>query len=341
MSRNHISHWSLFKLLGPKAKPIKGIQITPYQYTARVGNNKGFTLIELLVVIAIIAILAAILFPVFSQAKAAAKKTASLAHIKQVGTGALLYIADYDDTFMATFAPSPDFGRYSNNAIVPVPADWPAGLTPQQIDVNRTFWINNTYPYIKNYDLHKDLNAVPFSGSGRLVPAVKPEGLKSFSFTMNGLLSTWSATAITAPSELPLFWNGRGRAAFIGAGYVNPYIECLNMTAPCQYVPASASTCTAGNGERSFISPNSQNLGYNIHSGGVLVARADSSAKTWKLSIGSTAQTSPMRDPFALYNGSANPTRGWMTQVGSTLCHAYLFRPDYDFATVETAGFFP
>ncbi|RYG40143.1 prepilin-type N-terminal cleavage/methylation domain-containing protein [bacterium] len=59
---------------------------------------RAFTLIELLVVIAIIAILAAILFPVFAQAKAAAKKTACLSNLKQIGVGAMLYQGDNDDT---------------------------------------------------------------------------------------------------------------------------------------------------------------------------------------------------------------------------------------------------
>ncbi|MDX2065008.1 MAG: prepilin-type N-terminal cleavage/methylation domain-containing protein [Fimbriimonadaceae bacterium] len=61
--------------------------------------KKAFTLIELLVVIAIIAILAAILFPVFAQAKAAAKQTQNLSNMKQIGTAAQMYIADYDDTY--------------------------------------------------------------------------------------------------------------------------------------------------------------------------------------------------------------------------------------------------
>jgi len=72
--------------------------------------RKAFTLIELLVVIAIIAILAAILFPVFAQAKEAAKKTVEIAHVKQFGLAYFMYSADYDDTFplARTYGPGID-----------------------------------------------------------------------------------------------------------------------------------------------------------------------------------------------------------------------------------------
>src|ERR1700722_13233861 len=62
-------------------------------------RSKAFTLIELLVVIAIIAILAAILFPVFAQAKLAAKKTVDLSNVKQIDLGVFMYDNDYDDTY--------------------------------------------------------------------------------------------------------------------------------------------------------------------------------------------------------------------------------------------------
>ena len=64
--------------------------------------KRAFTLIELLVVIAIIAILAAILFPVFAQAKEAAKKTSDLSNVKQHALGIVMYASDSDDTFPRT-----------------------------------------------------------------------------------------------------------------------------------------------------------------------------------------------------------------------------------------------
>lgn len=62
-------------------------------------SRRGFTLIELLVVIAIIAILAAILFPVFSRARAKARQASCLSNIKQLGLGLIMYTQDYDETY--------------------------------------------------------------------------------------------------------------------------------------------------------------------------------------------------------------------------------------------------
>ncbi len=72
----------------------------PHRHTAR----RGFTLIELLVVIAIIAILAAILFPVFAQAREKARQSTCISNARQYATATLMYIQDYDETFpMASY----------------------------------------------------------------------------------------------------------------------------------------------------------------------------------------------------------------------------------------------
>ncbi|MEI6501687.1 MAG: DUF1559 domain-containing protein [Armatimonadota bacterium] len=69
--------------------------------------RKGFTLIELLVVIAIIAILAAILFPVFAKAREKARQTSCLNNVKQLSVGAMMYGQDYDETVMPSWVASP------------------------------------------------------------------------------------------------------------------------------------------------------------------------------------------------------------------------------------------
>jgi prepilin-type N-terminal cleavage/methylation domain-containing protein/prepilin-type processing-associated H-X9-DG protein len=70
-----------------------------YQTWTRVDTRRGFTLIELLVVIAIIAILAAILFPVFSAAREKARQTACLSNMKQLGLATIQYVQDYDEAY--------------------------------------------------------------------------------------------------------------------------------------------------------------------------------------------------------------------------------------------------
>jgi prepilin-type N-terminal cleavage/methylation domain-containing protein len=292
-------------------------------------SRKGFTLIELLVVIAIIAILAAILFPVFAQAKAAAKKTSCLSNLKQLGTAAQIYLSDTDDVWPVTYGFDPA-GGYTYDRLIPVPADWPTGLTAAALARNQAFWANNMQPYMKNLQMlncpattRKDPTA------DATVPTVPPAGVQhSISYTYNGLLNGYSGTAVTAPSNLPIFWEGRGMRSLRGVGYVNPFLYCDDDTKPCTYVPSKADCSGSRNGEWSATIRTTDNLGYNVHNG-LNYVHADSSAKFRRIGVPNSTRTDPRTDPFASYTNN-QPQRSWYDQYG---CHSYLFRPDFDFST--------
>lgn len=103
-----------------------------------VTRRYGFTLIELLVVIAIIAILAAILFPVFATARDKARQSACLSNCKQIGTAILQYTQDYDEVLpIAT-------SQTANAALITA-----AGVGPVYNQQNHFGWVECTYPYIK------------------------------------------------------------------------------------------------------------------------------------------------------------------------------------------------
>jgi len=100
--------------------------------------QSGFTLIELLVVIAIIAILAAILFPVFAQAREKARQASCLSNEKQIGLALLMYVQDYDEQF-----PAGSKLNFPNG---------PANLNALMAGVG---WAGQVYPYTKNAQILK------------------------------------------------------------------------------------------------------------------------------------------------------------------------------------------
>lgn len=107
--------------------------VSPYAFTLSKRSSRAFTLIELLVVIAIIAILAAILFPVFAQAKEMAKRTQDLNNTKQVGMSFQMYVSDNDDV-----TPTVSKQKY-------------AGGLDGTTYVNTWYWL--LMPYVKSWNL--------------------------------------------------------------------------------------------------------------------------------------------------------------------------------------------
>lgn len=111
------------------------------------SRKQAFTLIELLVVIAIIAILAAILFPVFARAREAARKTSCLSNLKQIGLSTLMYVQDYDETFPWLMMDN------RNNDNSTGLSYGMAGGGPQLNGQRALFMEAKFQPYIKNYQL--------------------------------------------------------------------------------------------------------------------------------------------------------------------------------------------
>jgi prepilin-type N-terminal cleavage/methylation domain-containing protein len=105
---------------------------------APMRKRTGFTLIELLVVIAIIAILAAILFPVFAQAREKARQSTCLSNFRQIGTAVMMYVEDYDE-------------YYPPNRV----SHLPAGGDCTGIGQKMISWKTVTLPYVKNVDVYR------------------------------------------------------------------------------------------------------------------------------------------------------------------------------------------
>jgi len=103
------------------------------------GRKAGFTLIELLVVIAIIAILAAILFPVFAQARESARKATCISNTKQLGLGTMMYVQDYDEMYPCNSWDTPAIGTADHDA-----KNIGAGF------LSATQWMWRVMPYMKN-----------------------------------------------------------------------------------------------------------------------------------------------------------------------------------------------
>jgi prepilin-type N-terminal cleavage/methylation domain-containing protein/prepilin-type processing-associated H-X9-DG protein len=152
------------------------------------SRHRGFTLIELLVVIAIIAILAAILFPVFAQAREKARQTSCLSNNKQIALSVLMYVQDYDEMF-------------------PISRWWPE-YDPATPGKDKG-WAASVQPYIKNLGVFK----CPSDGQG-LAPAPDSSGWCGvyLSYVGNAYHAGWNGTSAFA----------LGPIGYIGASWMDP-----------------------------------------------------------------------------------------------------------------------
>ncbi len=149
-------------------------------------RNKAFTLIELLVVIAIIAILAAILFPVFAQAKVAAKSASCLSNVKQIALGALMYANDSDDVGV-------------------VCQTWDVSDPVNGVQITKdghlfNSWRALVYPYTKNLDIFTDPLDSTIYKDPNFANAPSANGILYSNLAMNYMFMG------------QIYWNGTGES---------------------------------------------------------------------------------------------------------------------------------
>jgi len=165
------------------------------------GRKAGFTLIELLVVIAIIAILAAILFPVFAQARAKARQTSCLSNEKQMNLGLLQYVQDYDEIL-----PLCEFysGGAWSGASVTTPADVFGHTATRDC-----YWSNSLNPYVKNFQIYRCPSASEDRKDVFGVTVGQAQGY-TYSETYNGYLNQWPLAGSPSPANVISFSEGLG-----------------------------------------------------------------------------------------------------------------------------------
>lgn len=307
--------------------------------------KKAFTLIELLVVIAIIAVLAAILFPVFAQAKMAAKKTQALSNVKQIGTAVQIYIIDSDDLYPLAAHNSDPVRGWNWDRFIPVPASQVVAPTDPgwKIDGANTFVLNSIQPFLKNGRMLQCPSGEVVRQPGYYSPATQPSGLASPTYTYNGLLQSYSSSAVTSPVTVPLFWHGQGKRSLYGHGYASPWLYCHVQTSPCVYVPPSGTGCATGNGGTGSYNQFTSELGTGNFNESLLMVAVDTSVHTIKQNLRAddvSSRTDPRRDPFARYGPKGIPCGRYWNRVGSEACHPYLFRPDWDGESNDPAYYF-
>jgi prepilin-type N-terminal cleavage/methylation domain-containing protein len=321
--------------------------------------KRAFTLIELLVVIAIIAILAAILFPVFAQAKVAAKKASYTSNMKQTGLGAQIYLADYDDNWPLAMGTRPAANSYSwgvgvahpvpSNILDPASVNGSAWVSPERQTMANTMWANSCQPYMKNYGMLEN----PVATNSQFMPttaevfvAGKVPPLPGIQ--MNGYLHGYSGSAIDNISTVPGFWHVQ-KVQYKGRSFSTPALNCGGATAApvdCRFNPAGLPD--PGSGAGYVPGPGGAGVAtvfyvYDFSTTGwqfdkrMVVTRADTSTKVLPVGIVITPNVAGrpggLVDPWAQVSTIGVPVSFWAgdadcnvpTNAGNYACY---FRPD-------------
>ena len=227
--------------------------------------KKGFTLIELLVVIAIIAILAAILFPVFAQAREKARASSCLSNTKQIGTALTLYYDDYDETFplVASKTLTPDVNLYDGKTIKYKFVEYLIGYGWEP---KYTFY-DAIYPYVKNSSMF-------------VCPSVK----SYIGYGINGFLGASYSTTVWKPVEAPISMTQIKKPSETVA-LCDTMIDNSNANFPHSYLTISVYNIYPD--EHSIVDKTKYKSGCR-HNGGTNFTFVDGHAKYYKFGQGPT-----------------------------------------------------
>jgi len=302
-------------------------------------RRKAFTLIELLVVIAIIAILAAILFPVFQQAKEKARQTNCTSNLNQWGKAFAQYLGDWDDRWPLSMSAQPKGGgtyQWMWNFYHAVPWNWRtehsgswSGDQNYYDELQKMHWSNSTQPYIQNYGVYDCPSCPVFRLSGVNYNNKKAgRNPAEVAYSYNGALHRFNASGIVNPSMLVVGFEGRGKASPLGFALSNPNLLCdtnfNEINNVCIYKPQSDP------GLPMFVIDGP----IWIHNRGVLATFADSRAKWRRMGAQINPQMTDWRvDFYTGYDSEGFPQYYWAEFYGGGGYgyHAWLFRPEYDF----------
>ena len=186
-------------------------------------RKNGFTLIELLVVIAIIAILAAILFPVFAQAREKARQSSCQSNLKQIGLAFKMYVQDYDEKW-------PSNQTSSGAAPVPCCSNGRLGSTGKDFSYNG--WISNALmPYTKNQQIYicPSLNANGFNDPYSNGGTDTANGTEAFSYAFN-YATDYSNTGVKEAAFTSV------SSAIIMADSTTAWWDCPYLNTGCGWV---------------------------------------------------------------------------------------------------------
>ena len=271
-------------------------------------RNRAFTLIELLVVIAIIAILAAILFPVFAQAREKARQATGASNLKQINLGILQYLQDYDEKFFATVTE-----RHA-----------PTGTPDTAVDRAPYSYTNIIEPYIKTRDIYKDPSGPDWGEKGKDWYVAKNWYPTDYGFNLN-------EGRIANATYQKEYANAAGATIDLSDFGVNDSTGLASISQPANFIlladanrldlpKTSYSTSRGGLFPQPYaFSVASQARPAIRHSGGTNIAYADGHVKWVKTTkdqttVSGTATTSvPNPDPtWRSYNDNdwrRNPTK--------------------------------